>query len=563
MPRRKTDVSAIKTAASRSRYLTKESVLHEIKRRKEKNFPLNSRSLQKGAYRDSSLYNRGTSFFGCWQGAIKKAGLQYEKPVRKSRSPYPTKDAVLEEIHRRINNGVPVNSKALQKGTFADHSLSGQATIRFGSWRKAVEAAGLVYHEVCIFGRYPTKEAVLKEILQRKKTGLPLNSKSLERSGPFKDDRLYRNGKRLFGTWKAAIEAAGIRYQDITLRKQRFPDEKTVIKEIRKRKRNGLPLNARSLIEGKLRDIHLYSRAYAFFGSWRAAIEAAGFNYRKISLHGPTLYPTKESIVLEILRRKKEQRPLNATALLKGRFRDLGLYYQTLALFGNWETAIEASGLDYHKILLKHPSLYPIKADVLNEIRRRAHEKLPLNAQALKKGNLRNFNLHYQGTVLFGDWRRAVEAAGFRYEDIAIRGRYPTGEAIIRAILERVREGLPLNAGELCQGESYNQSLYNSGLKQFGQWVYALLIAWMKGSEADRIAMRPVLEELILRELNRRTKKGLSLVSANLSKGSEEEAALVSAARKIFGNWPTALRAADVAWDGKGIARFARARRIR
>jgi hypothetical protein len=455
-----------------------------------------------------------------------------------------------------------INSTSVQKGVFADRSLCSQARIRFGSWRKAVEAAGLVYHEVCIHGRYSTKEAVLKGILRRQKNGLPLNSKSVERSVPYKDDRLYRNGKRLFGTWKAAIEAAGIRYQDITLRKQRFPDEKAVIKEIHNRKHSGLPLNARSLIEGRLRDIHLYHQAYVFFGNWRIAVETAGFNYREISLHGPTLYPTQKSIILEIRRRKNKQLPLNAKALLQGKSRDLGLFYQALALLGSWKAAVEASGFDYQKILLKHPSPYPTKTSVLNEIRRRAHEKLPLNAQALKKGNCKDYNLHYQGTVLFGSWWGAIETAGLRYEDIAIIGRYPTQESIIRAILERARTGLPLNAEKLYRGKQNKQSLYSAGKKQHGQWVYALLMAWTKGTKPERIAMRPVLEELILREIKRRAKQGLSLVADELLKSSDEKAALVSASRKIFGNWPSALRASDVAWDGKGAAKFARPRQI-
>jgi len=75
--------------------------------------------------------------------------------------------------------------------------------------------------------------------------------------------------------------------------------------------------------------------------------------------------------------------------------------------------------------------------------------------------------------------------------------------------------------------------------------------------------MRPVLEDLILREIKRRGKEGLSLVSDELLKSSEKEAAIVSALRKIFGNWPAALRASDVAWDGKGSAKFSRSRQIR
>jgi len=63
---------------------------------------------------------------------------------------------------------------------------------------------------------------------------------------------------------------------------------------------------------------------------------------------------------------------------------------------------------------------------------------------------------------------------------------------------------------------------------------------------------------VILREIRRRGDEGLTLVADELLKSSEEEAALVSASRKIFGTWPTALRASDVAWDGKGLAKFAR-----
>ncbi len=74
----------------------------------------------------------------------------------------------------------------------------------------------------------------------------------------------------------------------------------------------------------------------------------------------------------------------------------------------------------------------------------------------------------------------------------------------------------------------------------------------------DYLSMKPTLERLILREIKRRCDAGLSLVSEDLTNGSEEEFAFLSTATRLFGNWKGALRSSDVAWDGRGLATTAR-----
>jgi len=543
-----------------SPYQTKQTVLEEIKHRKKKGLPLCYSGIKRDA---ASLYRQGRKLFGNWGNAIEAAGLDYRKINRKPSSPYRDKASVILEIKRRKRKKQPLDAKALNEGEFRDYNLYSHGRKFFGSWGNAIEAAGLDYRKIAKYppSSYQTKKAFIVEIKRRKKNRLPLNFSEIK-TGAFRDTGLYPAGRKLFGSWKNAIEAAGLDYQKSCLVPQSpYPTKEAVIDEIKRRKKEKLPLYSNYLRKKSSKTKALLQSGHRFFRSWGNAIEAAGLDHRKISRKPPSPYQTKEAVIKEIRRRKEKGLAINAKALEKGEGRDLALQGKAATLFGNWTRALTAAGFDYLEITLKPPAHYPTPESVIKEIRRRKKQNLPLNAGALQKSELFGERcLHASGRGFFGNWGNAIEAAGFDYGDIKFRGRYPTKKAVVHEILKRVREGLPLTASSLQYSEYRDGTLYSTGKRKFGRWVYALLAAWEKASEPNRIAIRSILENYILREIKRRGEKGLSLVADELLKSSEEEAALVSASRKIFGNWPAALRASDVAWDGKGIAKFARPR---
>ena len=98
------------------------------------------------------------------------------------------------------------------------------------------------------------------------------SAKAVQRSTP----ALYGAAVRIFGSWRAAIGAAGQDYGGI--RKRRPPGFWTgdrISQDI-------LNLTDRSSSVIRKDRADLYSAALRIYGSWQKAVEAAGFNYSQI-----------------------------------------------------------------------------------------------------------------------------------------------------------------------------------------------------------------------------------------------------------------------------------------
>lgn len=103
----------------------------------------------------------------------------------------------------------------------------------------------------------------------------PLNSHyiSVNHSG------LYSAGCRIFGSWKEAIGAAGLNYDDI--RKYQRWDRDRVIASVLKRFEDKEPITCQ-FVQVNCRA--LYMAAIHLFGSWNAAVREAGVDYDQIRL---------------------------------------------------------------------------------------------------------------------------------------------------------------------------------------------------------------------------------------------------------------------------------------
>ena len=90
---------------------------------------------------------------------------------------------------------------------------------------------------------------------------------------------LYAAGCRVFGSWRNAVEAAGLDYDQVRLYKSWNKD--SVIREINTRFAGGKPLTCQ-YVQVHCRD--LYMAAVHKFGSWQKAVESAGVNYLEIRI---------------------------------------------------------------------------------------------------------------------------------------------------------------------------------------------------------------------------------------------------------------------------------------
>ena len=205
---------------------------------------------------DPSLTGAATRFFGRLHHAIEAAGL--DAPCRKW-----SKKRIIETIQEAYIQGKPI-----AKSAFGDKSLRGAVYRYFGTWRKAVAAAGLESRmPPPRFSSQWSRDTVLREIRSL------ADSEAKICKCPRRGSRMLLAAKKHFGTWREAVLAAGC----IPLRCRW--SQKQVICEIQERHRPGLPLT--SIIFKQ--DAPLVGAATRLFGDWRSALKAAGIPETKLS----------------------------------------------------------------------------------------------------------------------------------------------------------------------------------------------------------------------------------------------------------------------------------------
>ena len=129
-----------------------------------------------------------------------------------------SQEKIREEIARLHASGFDITQSRMES---IDSKLTSAAIRYFGSWRAAVEAAGIDYERVAALGKQRrsekitkwTKESILEEIRRLNEAGEDLTSTVVRR----KYLSLYATARRKdhFGSWANALEAAGIDYASL------------------------------------------------------------------------------------------------------------------------------------------------------------------------------------------------------------------------------------------------------------------------------------------------------------------------------------------------------------
>lgn len=270
-----------------------EAVIASIRKLHGNKEKLNSAHVQK-TY--PALFKAGRDYCGSWKQAIAAAGLDYKTVVLKN----PEQEmSWSEEIVLRTIRG-------MFGQTYVTHELLNYAAIQtnhsqlfwaakhyFGSWHKAVEAAGDDYQQQRLVARQEwSQEKVISELRKRGKV-------LTQREYP----ELYQAAKRHFGPrgWAVARTLAG--YPPLNPDGYQIWNQHNVIEAIKKLNENGMPLNPQAMQQGE------YARVYAagikYFGSWDVAVHAAGISYKEHLLQFSTkawlrgLQPTDYKSILD------------------------------------------------------------------------------------------------------------------------------------------------------------------------------------------------------------------------------------------------------------------------
>jgi hypothetical protein len=185
-----------------------------------------------------------------------------------------TRKSIIAEIKSLHDAGEALNYSAAEANCL---NLVRAAAWHYGTWRHAIEAAGIDYESLSRYQRW-TKKRIVERIRELHEQGADLSWRSVSTNldPSLAAAALRPNG---FRSWRDALAAAGIDVDNVT--RYKYWDNEKVIKAIRARKRSGEPMSSRSL---QSTDQSLFCAARRRFGSWDKALEAAGFNSEKIRL---------------------------------------------------------------------------------------------------------------------------------------------------------------------------------------------------------------------------------------------------------------------------------------
>jgi superfamily I DNA/RNA helicase len=172
-----------------------------------------------------------------------------------------------EEVLRVIGN-LSSSGKQLNSGYIArNYPALAYAGRRYcGSWEDAVRAAGLDYESIRRKSFW-NRQKIVKQIHELKARGEPLNVSAAE----VKHGGLVGAAAAYFGSWRRAIEAAGLNY--LRIKRQKEWSKEEIVSEIKRMRREGVDLRTTIPVRKKYRTLH--AAAIRYFGSWAAAMKAA------------------------------------------------------------------------------------------------------------------------------------------------------------------------------------------------------------------------------------------------------------------------------------------------
>lgn len=206
--------------AFRSRVWSLERVVAELQALHKCGELGSTHALVLGGHRE--LVSAAQRYAGSWQKAMQLAGITYE-PRRAW-----TKESVLREIRRLHRAGKSTAA------TQVDNALRIAAKRQFGNWRKARAAA---LPTVTPPYKQWTKKSLLREIAELHARGVVLSTNQLRQRG---HGRLINAAVRLFGSWSQACRRA---VSDFKPLQQRWSRQR-VLREIVARHRSKKVLTA-------------------------------------------------------------------------------------------------------------------------------------------------------------------------------------------------------------------------------------------------------------------------------------------------------------------------------
>ncbi|HVF11395.1 MAG TPA: hypothetical protein VNA16_11355 [Abditibacteriaceae bacterium] len=195
-----------------------------------------------------------------------------------------TRKNIVAEIRRLHGENAALNYSSVEANYLY---LVRAASWHYGSWRRAIEAAGLEYESLAKYQRWDRKR-IIARIRELHAAGVDLSWRSISQEI---DPRLAAAALRANGflSWRAAIAAAGLDIDAVAHYKYWTPER--VLREIKAYHKAGHALSSKAMQD---RDQSLFCAARRRFGSWDNALVAAGFEVAAIRLRQPSAGTKKD-----------------------------------------------------------------------------------------------------------------------------------------------------------------------------------------------------------------------------------------------------------------------------
>jgi len=181
-----------------------------------------------------------------------------------------TREKLITQIQQLHQESVDLSPTSMQH-THSALFASARSGSHFGSWRAAIEAAGLDYGTFKRIKQQWTREEILIRIRELNAQGHDL----LDPRFKIHNRSLYLAAcaHRYFGSWKRAVEAAGLDHEQ--MREGRFWTHARILRTIQELAAQNKPLGW-AFIEAHEPGIYRAARRKENFGSWAGALRAAG-----------------------------------------------------------------------------------------------------------------------------------------------------------------------------------------------------------------------------------------------------------------------------------------------
>ncbi|HYO11290.1 MAG TPA: hypothetical protein VER17_20160 [Tepidisphaeraceae bacterium] len=245
------------------------------------------------------------------------------------------KPRIKAELKRLYRGGANLSYNALARKSQA---LVSAAAYHYGSYRSAVEAAGIDYAAVTRRPRW-TKPAIIQLIKQARRKGEDLHWSAVTK----RRDELGRAAfaslqPRLFGRWDRALSAAGLDADEVS--RYRRWDRNTVAFELRSRARDDEPLNSGAI---QREDSGLHAAAVRHFGSYDRALRAAKVDPDAVRRRRAW---SRQEVISSLKAARREGQHLADSAV---RRQNPALYGAAVRLFGTFTAARTAAKIPWKR----------------------------------------------------------------------------------------------------------------------------------------------------------------------------------------------------------------------